>query len=384
MIDRDTDRERVQAALRRSPVVLLVGPRQAGKTTLAQAIASEEPSTFLDLEDPAHAARLTDPMLALRTLTGLVVLDEAQHSPRLFPTLRVLADRPDRPARFLVLGSASPDLLGMSSETLAGRVEIIELSGLRSGDVAIDDRDRLWLHGGLPASFTAELAGSIAWRRNFVATFLQRDLAQLGSRVPAAEMRRFWTMLAHYHAQTWNGSELARSLGVSHPTVRRYVDTLTDALVVRQLLPWYENVGKRVVRSPKVYVRDTGLLHTLLGIETMDALLDHPKVGASWEGFVVEQVAALLGDVPLYFWATQSGAELDLFVELDGARIGIEVKRTVAPRITPSVRNATRDLGLDRVYVVHAGDDRFQLDERVVALPVDALRDPMALTSRTG
>jgi uncharacterized protein len=372
MIDRPADEERLAVALRRAPIVLLVGPRQAGKSTLARAIASDHTSsTFFDLENPRHQSRLADPLLALEDLTGLVIIDEAQHAPGLFPVLRVLADRPEVPARFLVLGSASPDLVGLASESLAGRVEIVELGGFRLADVGIDAAPELWMRGGLPASFTQrDDTDSIAWRENYVRTFLTRDLAELGVRVPAAEMRRFWTMVAHYHAQTWNGAELARALAISQPAVRRYLDALTDALMIRQLQPWFANVGKRLVRSPKVYVRDSGLLHTLLGIGTESALLDHPKVGASWEGFVIEQIAAGLPEVPLYFWATHAGAELDLLFVHDGHPIGVEVKRTSTPSVTPSIRNAIADLGLRHVYVIHPGPDRYPLSDTVTAVPL--------------
>lgn len=372
VIDRPADEERLAVALRRAPIVLLVGPRQAGKSTLARAIASDHASsTFFDLENPRHQSRLADPLLALEDLTGLVIIDEAQHAPGLFPVLRVLADRPEVPARFLVLGSASPDLVGLASESLAGRVEIVELGGFRLADVGIDAAPALWMRGGLPASFTQrDDTDSIAWRENYVRTFLTRDLAELGVRVPAAQMRRFWTMVAHYHAQTWNGAELARALAISQPAVRRYLDALTDALMIRQLQPWFANVGKRLVRSPKVYVRDSGLLHTLLGIGTESALLDHPKVGASWEGFVIEQIAAGMPEVPLYFWATHAGAELDLLFVHDGHPIGVEVKRTSTPSITPSIRNAIVDLGLRHVYVIHPGPDRYPLSDTVTAVPL--------------
>ncbi|MBK7623767.1 MAG: ATP-binding protein [Kineosporiaceae bacterium] len=373
MIARVADLARVRTALARSPVVLLVGPRQAGKSTLAREVAADEPAAIFDLENPRDAARLSDPMLALESLQGLVVIDEAQHAPELFPVLRVLADRRPSPARFLVLGSASPELVGLGAESLAGRVEIIELSGLRLGDVGSARSDRLWLQGSLPAAFTADLDDSLTWRSNYIATFLERDLAQLGFRLPASHMRRFWTMLAHYHAQTWNGSELARALGVSQPTTRRYLDALTDALVVRQLPPWYANIGKRVVRSPKVYIRDSGIVHALLGLDSMDSVLAHPKVGASWEGFVIEQISQLLDPTPLYFWGTQSGAELDLLFTRGGRSIGVEIKRTSSPRVTPSMRNAVNDLELDRIAVIHPGHEQFPLAPSIDAVPLSDL-----------
>ena len=380
MIERPEDLEALRSALARSPVTVLTGPRQVGKSTLARVVADDWDGavTRFDLEDPRHAARLAEPMLALEDFTGLVIIDEAQHSPALFPVLRVLADRAPRAATFLVLGSASPDLVGLASESLAGRVELVELGGLRVSNVGTDKIDRLWLHGGLPRSFIASATDSWIWRQNYVATFLERDLPRIGIRIPAAQLRRFWTMLAHYHGQTWNGSELARALGVSHPTVRKYLDALTDALVVRQLQPWYANVGKRVVRSPKVYVRDSGLLHTLLGLQTRDELLNHPKVGASWEGFVIEQAAILLGATPIYFWGTQGGAEIDLYFEQGGRRIGIEVKRADAPRMTPSIRNAINDLHLDRVYIVAPGPDRYPIAENVDVISPSRLAQCLA------
>jgi uncharacterized protein len=382
MVERIVDLERVRTGLGRSPVVLLVGPRQAGKSTLAREIAGGTAgATYFDLEHPADAARLAQPMLALQPRQGLVVIDEAQHATDLFPVLRVLADRPDRPATFLVLGSASPELIGLGAESLAGRVEILELGGLRTGDVADADLDRLWLQGGLPASFTRSREDSVRWRADYISTFLERDLGAFGVRVPPAQLRRFWTMLAHYHGQTWNGSELARGLGVSQPTTRRYLDALTDALVVRQLQPWYANVGKRVLRSPKVYVRDSGVLHALLGLDTMDTLLGHPKVGASWEGFVIEQLAMLLEPTPLYFWGTQSGAEIDLFFTRHGKNVGVEIKRVDAPKVTRSMHNAIGDLGLDHLFVISPGTTRYLLAEGIETLPLREIQAVAAIAN---
>jgi predicted AAA+ superfamily ATPase len=297
----------------------------------------------------------------------------------------VLIDEDRRPGRFLVLGSASPDLIGMASESLAGRVEILELPGLRAQDVGEAGFDELWHRGVLPPSFTASDAEtSTRWRDAYITTFLERDLTALGFRLPSTTMRRFWTMLAHYHGQTWNGAELARALAMSEPSVRRYLDALTDALLVRQLPPWYANLSKRQVRSPKVYIRDTGLLHALLGVTDETALLGHPKVGASWEGFVIEQLLTLLEPRDPSFWATHAGAELDLRLEMAGRQIGVEIKRTDRPAITPSIRNALADLELDHVYIVHAGAaPRFQLSPRVSAVPARELllTDPTALRS---
>lgn len=373
LIRRPREEGRLRDALGRAPVVLVTGARQTGKSTLARMVVEPQPSNMFDLEDPRDLARLGEPTLSLANLGGTVVIDEAQLHPDLFPVLRVLADSDRRPGRFLVLGSASPDLVGLASESLAGRVTQVDLGGFRLTDVGVETLDQLWDRGGLPPSF---LAGpeddSVAWRDDYIATFLERDLAKLGIRVPATTMRRFWTMLAHYHGQTWNGAELARSLGVSEPTVRRYLDALTDALVVRQLQPWFANTAKRQVKSPKVYVRDSGVLHRLLRIEDHRDLLGHPKAGASWEGFVIEQIVMLDVRDP-WFWGTHGGAELHLLVTVNGKRVGIEIKRTDRPRLTPSVRNALHDLELDRAIVVHAGGQRFPLAESVEAIPAAEL-----------
>lgn len=373
MIERPRHLQAIQGLLERHPVVAILGTRQVGKTTLARQFLAHHPgpATVLDLEDPEDLGRLEHPMLALRALRGIVVIDEVQRRPDLFPILRVLADRPDLPARFLVLGSAGPDLLKQSSESLAGRVAYCELEGFTLDEVGEESLDRLWLRGGLPRSF---LAGSdedsFEWRRNFVQTFLERDLVQLGIRIPSPTLRRFWTMIAHYHGQVWNGAELARAFGVGGTTVARYLDILTGALVVRQLLPWYENLQKRQVRSPKVYITDSGLLHVLLGLETKADLESHPKVGASWEGFGLAEIMARLGARPeeCFFWATHGGAELDLLVVRGRRRLGFELKYTDTPRMTRSMHLALADLGLDRLDVVHAGRHTFPLSENVRAL----------------
>jgi len=372
MIRRIHDEERLRAALDRAPVVVLSGPRQAGKSTLARSVVDPAPSNLFDLEDPRDLARLDEPTLVLPRLTGTVVIDEAQRRADLFPILRVLVDQDRRPGRFLVLGSASPDLIGMASESLAGRVALLDLGGFRLADLETGNTDKLWERGGLPLSYLADgETASAEWREDYISTFLERDLANLGVSIPATTMRRFWTMVAHYHAQTWNGAELARALGISQPTVSRYLDALTDALVVRQLQPWFANLSKRQVRSPKIYVRDSGLLHSLLGIRSSDSLLGHPKVGASWEGFIVEQLVAMPGVRDPWFWATHAGAELDLLVEVNGQRIGIEIKRTDSPKITSSMRHALNDLALHRMLVIHAGQHRFALADRIEAIGVD-------------
>ena len=367
---------RLTLLLRESPVVALLGARQTGKSTLARQLvaARRGPTTWFDLENPEDLARLADPGLELRPLRGLVVLDEIQRLPDVFPLLRVLADRPRTPARFLVLGSASPDLLRQTSETLAGRVAFHELGGFDLHEVS--DLDRLWLRGGFPRAYLAGSgAASRRWRDDFIRTFLERDLPGLGSTVAPTALRRFWTMLAHWHGQLWNGAEFGRAFGVAHTTVRRYLDLLTSAFVVRQLPPWHANVAKRQVRSPKVYVGDSGILHALLGLTTREALVSHPKVGASWEGFVVRQITHLLAARPdqCFHWSTYSGADLDLLVVAGNRRYGFEVKRTEAPRLTTSMRSALETLDLQRLDVVHAGQRLYKLAPRVRALPAAQL-----------
>lgn len=372
-IPRVIDERRVRAALERSPVVVLTGLRQAGKSTLAKQLVDLAPSNVFDLEDPRDLARLGDPTASLPRLEGTVLIDEAQRSPEIFPILRVLVDERREAGRFLVLGSASPNLIGMAAESLAGRSTVIELPGLRLVDVGERNLDALWRRGGLPPSYDAPDDESTLWRDDYISTFLERDLANLGIRFPPTALRRFWTMTAHYHGQTWNGAELSRALGISQPTVRRYLDALTDALVVRQLQPWFANISKRQVKSPKVYIRDTGLLHRLLGIGDEVGLLGHPKVAASWEGFVIEQLVTLLDVRDPSFWRTQAGAELDLRVEFEGRLLGVEVKRSARPTMTASIRSAVADLELDHLYVVHGGDSTFALDDRVTALAAHRL-----------
>ncbi|WP_419933852.1 ATP-binding protein [Candidatus Palauibacter sp.] len=357
-----------------------LGARQVGKTTLARQLAAaySEPVAWFDLEDPADLARLDDPGLELRPLKGLVVLDEIHRLPDIFQLLRVLADRPGPQARFLVLGSASPELLRQTSESLAGRVAFHELDGFDLTDV--DDLERLWLRGGFPRSFLARSeAASRRWRDGFIRTLLARDLPELGSTIPSATLRRFWAMLAHWHGQIWNGAEFARAFGVSHATVRRYLDLLTSVFVVRQLQPWFENISKRQVKSPKVYIGDSGVLHALLGLSGRADVVSHPKVGASWEGFVIQQVVQLLRAPAeqCFHWSTHTGAELDLLV-MDGAnRYGFEVKRAEAPKLTRSMRSALETLNLDRLDVVHAGTERYRLAPNVRALPAAELAETL-------
>ena len=374
MITRQADIDLVRAALKRSRIVALLGPRQCGKTTLARQFVPASSLNYFDLEDPQGLARLSEPDTALRSMKGLVVIDEIQRRPDLFGLLRVLADRRPLPARFLILGSASPELLRQSSETLAGRLETVPLEGFRLADLGAAAQGRHWLRGGLPLSFTARTeAGSLVWRRQFLQTFLERDVPQLGITIPAVALRRFWSMIAHYHGQTWNAAELGRALAVSESTVRRYLDLMTGVFMVRQLPPWFENLGKRQVKAPKVYVRDSGLLHALLGIGTRRDLELHPKVGASWEGYAVEEVLKALRPDEAYYWATHQGAEIDLLLFKRGRRIGVECKRKDAPVLTPSMRIALTDLKLDELRVAYPGDKRYALAENVEVLPLAEL-----------
>ncbi|MGH9341806.1 MAG: ATP-binding protein [Acidobacteriota bacterium] len=377
-VKRTKHRKHVLRLLRTFPVVGIVGARQVGKTTLARTIVSEYngPTHVFDLEDPADRARLVDPGLALRDLTGLVVIDEVQLEPTLFPLLRVLADRQERRASFLVLGSASPSLVRDSAESLVGRIAYHRMSGFDLDEVGVDRWESLWIRGGFPRSFLADSEGKSAeWRRQFIDTFLHRDLPQLGIRTSPATLRRFWTMLAHYHAQTWNTSEFARSFGVSDMTVRNYLDLLTSTYVVLQLQPWHENIRKRQVKSPKIYIEDSGFLHTLLGLETRVEIERHPKLGASWEGFALRQVVLRVGARPeeCHFWATHAGAELDLLVVRGNRRLGFEFKRTEAPTTSKSMHSALQDLSLEHLDVVHAGEHTFRLTERIRAVALRRL-----------
>lgn len=378
MIERPHCLQSIQTALQRSRIVALIGPRQVGKTTLARHFLEPDSLNYFDLEDPVSLARLVEPMTALKPLAGLVVIDEVQRAPDLFPVLRVLADRGGTPARFLLLGSASPALLRQASESLAGRVEVIEINGFDLVEVGAEGTETLWQRGGFPLSFlAANEEDSRVWRKQFIQTFVERDLPQLGFNIPAQAMWRFWAMLAHYHGQIWNAAEPARSLGLSEATVRRYLDLLTGAFLVRQLPPWHENIGKRQVKAPKVYVRDTGLLHQLLGLADAAALLSHPKCGASWEGFVLEEVLRKTRPDAAYFWATHGGAELDILLFKHGRRYGVEIKRADAPRLTPSMRHAMEDLRLDGLTVVYPGNKPYSLAELVRVIPLGMVTECM-------
>lgn len=362
---------RVETALRRSRCVALIGPRQCGKTTLARAVARGRGAEYFDLEDPMTEARLQNPKLALEGIRGLAVMDEIQRRPDLLPVLRVLLDRTPLPARFLLLGSVSPALLRGASESLAGRIEFVEMGGFTWEETGEKSIARLWMRGGFPRSFLAASdRDSLAWRRNFLRTFFERDLRMLGYEVAPEPMRRFLTMTAHYHGQTWNSSDVASSLQIAHTTARRYLDLLTGAYLVRQLPPWHGNVGKRVVKSPKVYLRDSGILHALLGLTSRRELDGHPKVGVSWEGFALETVLRHMGDEDAYFWATHAGAELDLLLVRGSKRLGVEFKYTEQPKATKSMHVACNDLKLSRLHIVYPGREAFRITEKIVAVPL--------------
>ena len=375
MVTRRHYLEMIRERLNNFPVVSVLGPRQVGKTTLAQEIAGQQPSHFFDLEDVDALARLAEPKVALDRLEGLVVLDEVQRKPELFALLRVLADRKPVKARFLLTGSASPSLVRAVSETLAGRVALVDVSGFNLEEVGEGEWRKLWWRGGFPLAYLAATdAASRQWQEEFVRTLLERDMPQLGITIPAAALRRFWTMLTHYHAQVWKGSELARSLGASEPTMRKYLDILSSTFMVRQLAPWHENVSKRQVKAPKIYLRDSGLLHCLLRQAAFADLEAHPKLGASWEGFAIEQVLSITGDREAYFWATHGGAELDLMVIWRGRKYGFEFKYGDAPSMTKSMHTALHDLKLERLFVVHPGKDSYEMNDRAEAVAITNLR----------
>ncbi len=374
MITRKSAKNQVQQALDWSRAVALVGPRQCGKTTLAREFVAFDSPNYFDLEDDADLARLSNPSFALSKLEGLVVIDEVQRRPDLFPSLRVQIDRPDNKAQFLILGSASPELLRQSSETLAGRIATIEMDGFSLSELGEKHLDQLWTRGGYPLSFLSDSdEQSLFWRKNFTRDFVERDLGQLGFQIPSEAMGRLWKMVAHYHGQNINASELSRSLEMSSPTVKRYLDILSGAFMLRQLQPWFENIKKRQVKTPKIYYRDTGLLHHQLGIKTHHDLMGHPKVGASWEGFVIEQAIKFYQPDEVYFWSTQSDAELDLLIFKDGKRIGLECKLTGAPKVTKSMRTACEILKLDELKVVHTGNKSYFLDEGIEAINLSSL-----------
>ena len=374
LVDRPYYLRRLETAVRRSPITAIVGPRQCGKTTLARLFEKGKQTTHFDLESPLDARRLQNPELMLSGLDGFVVLDEIQAIPSLFNVLRVLVDRQDNPARFIILGSASPDLVKNASETLAGRVEFIELSGFNLMEAGADALKKRWLRGGFPRSFLADSdEDSVAWREGFIRTFLQRDIPQLGITIPSAAMRRFWTMLAHYHSQIWNASEFARSMGLTGKTVRSYLDILTGTFMVRQLQPWHENISKRQVKSPKIFLRDSGILHSLLSVSDDHALWGHPKVGASWEGFALEQTLQAIRPPEAFFWATHQGAEIDLFFVARGRRYGVEFKMSEAPAATRSMHIGVRDLNLKHLWIVYPGEHAYPVEENISVLPLSQI-----------
>jgi len=376
MIERPSYITEIQAALQRSRIVALIGPRQSGKTTLAQMFVSSDSVNYFDLEDPVSLTRLEEPMTALRDLTGLVVIDEIQRRPDLFLILRVLADRQPLQARFLILGSTSPDLVRKASESLAGRLETISISGFSLSEVGREKLNQHWLRGGFPLSYlAANDVDSQIWRKNFIQTFLERDLPQWGIQISAVTLMRFWTMIAHYHGQTWNAAEASRSFGVSDMTVRRYLDILESVFMIRVLQPWYANIHKRQVKSPKIYFRDSGLLHSLLGIYSELDLYTHPKIGASWEGYAIEEIIKAMRPDETYFWGTHNGAELDLLLLKDGKRIGVECKRKDAPHLTNSMKIAMEDLQLDKLMVFYPGEKTYPLAERIDVIPLIRLAD---------
>jgi uncharacterized protein len=379
MIPRIELTQRLKASLERSRVVALVGPRQCGKTTLAREFVAPDSSNYFDLEDPISLMRLDEPITALGALQGLVVIDEVQRRPDLFPVLRVLADRLPLPARFLILGSASPSHLRQASESLAGRIETIFISGFGLMELGMASQQRHWLRGGFPPSYLAPTENdSFAWRKSFIQTFLERDIGQWGINAPPLALFRFWTMLAHCHGQVWNAAEPARSLGVSEPTVRRYLDILTGVFMIRQLSPWHANLKKRQIKAPKIYIRDTGLLHQLLGVRLDQELFNHPKCGFSWEGYAIEEILKAINPDEAYFWGAHSGAEIDLVMIKDGRMLGVECKRTDAPRLTPSMRTALVDLKLERIAVIYPGERRYAITENVEAVPLAAVAQGMA------
>jgi predicted AAA+ superfamily ATPase len=367
MLERSSYLARIESGLSRSPIVALLGPRQCGKTTLAKMVSELHPvNHFFDLESVQDSRRLTNAEKVLGSLSGIVILDEIQLKPELFSTLRVLVDDIACEARFVILGSASPELIKHASESLAGRVEFVDLHGFDVSEVGVDEADALWCRGGFPRSFLSKSdEDSTAWREGFIRTFLERDLPQLGIRIPSQAMRRFWTMLAHSHGQTWNASKLGASMGLSDKTVRSYLDILSGTYMVRQLQPWFENVKKRQVKMPKVYLRDSGILHHLMTIDTMDTLQSHPMLGASWEGFAIEQILRTGLFNEAYFWAVHSGAELDLLTFRHGKKIGFEFKANTTPGVTKSMKQATELLDLSHLYIVCPTNHTYPIHEKM-------------------
>ena len=385
MIPRPEPIHQIEASFKIHPVTALLGPRQCGKTTLARIIAEQEPSTVFDLENPVDLQRLSAPMQALKDLSGLVIIDEVQRKPVLFELLRVLVDRPGQSTRFLLLGSASPHLVKGVSESLAGRIGFVDLSGFQLWEVGMQHRDRLWIRGGLPKAFLADSeSDSTQWRESFIRMFLERDIPQLGITIAAETLRRFWTMVAHYHGQIWNAAEFARAMGTAENTARKYLDILSGAYMVRVLPPWFENLKKRQVKAPKIYIRDSGLFHSLLQVSTLADLRGHPKIGASWEGFAMEHLIHVFRARDAYFWATHSGAELDLMVMIAGKRHGFEFKYTDAPGRKRSMHIAIEDLDLEHLWIIYPGDQKYSLDDRITAIPLEEIFQLAKILKKTG
>ena len=378
MIKRKKIQDNITEALNRGRIVSILGPRQCGKTTLARQFAEPGSSSYFDLEDPIDNAKLAEAQNALQNLKGTVVIDEVQRQPELFPLLRVLADRIPLPAKFLILGSASPSLIKQASESLAGRVERIRIGGFSLEEVGQKNVEQLWLRGGLPCSFLADSdKDAFIWLKEYIQSFVERDLPLHGVSLPSVTLIRFWTMLAHYHGQIFNASEIARSLGISVMTVNRYLDIMTGVFMIRQLQPWHANIKKRQVKSPKIYFNDTGILHALLGIQNRSDLLRHPKYGASWEGFVLEEVIRAVEPHEVFFWATHQGAEIDLVFNKGGQMYGVEIKRQDAPRMTPSIKHALEDLKLEGIAVIYPGQRRYSIHKQVDVVPFDEIQGGM-------
>lgn len=366
MIERQAYIHQVKMAISRSPITALLGPRQCGKTTLARIICKHQPNTYFDLESQTDLRRLENPEMILASLSGLVVIDEIQTKPDLFATLRVIVDKPENRCSFLILGSASPQVIRNVSETLAGRVEFVDMAGFDLTELGKNRWKQLWIRGGFPRSFLAKNdQDSFAWREGFIRTFLQRDIPQLGINIPSQAIRKFWTMLSHYHGQIWNASRIGSALGINDKTARSYLDILTETYMIRQLQPWHENISKRQVKSPKIYFRDTGLLHSLLDLSDFHAVTGHPQIGASWEGFAKEQMIRTLRLSQVFYWATYGGAELDLFIIISGKRYGIEFKFSEAPDKTKSIAIAIESLKLDRLLIVYPGEKSWPVNETI-------------------
>lgn len=367
--------KRITTALKRNPVVGLLGPRQCGKTTLAREFLPADSTNYFDLEDPISLARLENPMLALKSLEGLVIIDEIQLKPEVFSILRVLSDRSNSNTKFLVLGSASPQLVSAASESLAGRIETIEVTPLNTIETGQENEPLLWLRGGFPRSYLAsDDEASKTWRQNFIHQFLERDIPRLGIKVSPTNLRRFWMMLAHYHGQIWNGAEIGGSLGLTAQTMRSYLDILSETFMIRQLAPWHENLAKRQVKSPRIYFRDSGIFHTLMGIHDYQNLTLNPKLGASWEGFALEEILRLFQPDDTYFWKIHSGPELDLLCFKDSKRIGFEIKYADAPKLTHSMQKSFELLKLDHLYVVHPGKHSYLLAPNIEVITLSELQ----------